>query len=298
MDDVVARRQRPGVALAVGAERRLADRPRRHGAGRVSLRVVPGQVVVDLRVGCRGLVDAEPVPAIRGPSRPRDLDRLAAPVAPFVGRELELRSGVAQVEGDAGDLGAIAVEQDRLVGAGIPAGGVELHVAPLARGIERLERVAGIAALRHDRDLVAVLTGIVPADRDLVADVGEASVDRDQRRHRHRADVEGREHRAVVGGPGRFLDVDVLAAGLADELAVERLRRPRGVDVVDPLAGALLGDPGHRDGVVVDLAVAVAEAVVEERLADWPRDRLGDLLAGADRFGRVVEAGRLVEVTG
>ena len=102
----------------------------------------------------------------------------------------------------------------------------------------------------------------------------------------------------MVRCPGLEPDLDVGAALLADELAVEGLRRAGRVDVVDPVVRALVGDPGRLERVGMDLAVRVPEPGLEQRLAHGPGHRLVDAGTRTDRLLAVVEAGRRVVVPG
>ena len=91
--------------------------------------------------------------------------------------------------------------------------------------------------------------------------------------------------------------VHVRSIGIADQLAVERLRRSAGVHVIDPLPGPVR-EPGLLERIRVLVAVAVSEPEVEQLLAHRPRHRLVDPLMSADRLLRVVEARGLVEIAG
>ncbi len=113
----------------------------------------------------------------------------------------------------------------------------------------------------------------------------------------------------MVGRPRVDRHRDVGRAGRPGDPAVEHLHAARGLDVVDPVDDLVAAqareriaerprDPGVRDRVGVDDAIAVLEARGGERAAHRPRDRVAQAVAGPDGRRRPVEVRRRVEVAG
>src|SRR5919204_3518529 len=102
----------------------------------------------------------------------------------------------------------------------------------------------------------------------------------------------------MVGGPRRVLDRYVPSTALSDDLAVEGLRRPARIDVIDSLPGWPVGDPGVASGIGMDLPIRVPQPDAEKRLAHRPRNGAVDSLVHPGGPARVVETRRLVQIAG
>jgi hypothetical protein len=199
---------------------------------------------------------------------------------------------------------ARGIHQERFVRSGLETTRREREIGvvhPAHRS--RRQRLRRSVPGAHEQDGRA---GPVHVDRQIVADEHAPRGDRCERIRIRGRDAERRHDAAMIGRVGIAVHVDVGPTGLAHQRRSERFGGPLHQDPVDPVVD-LVGDrlqgpgrrprePGHRDGIRMDLSVRVTETRAGQRLGDGPGDRIPDLFADGIDGGRPIEMRRGVEV--